>query len=833
MGTTISALPAASLLGDADVLAVVQGGTTKKCTRAQILDYVSVKDYGATGNGVTDDTAAIQSALTAAQSAASVRLYFPSGTYLVSGATGNLFASSTNDLEIFGDGIGKTTIKFASGQTLTGSVTIFNLSGQDQSLHDLSITVAGVPQAALSYTSVAGGGSGYTAADTLTLTGGTFSVAATVIVDTVAGGVITAAHLGTGGTYTYPGVSATFSVGVYGATGGTGTGATFNLTGPQLHGVDIAAGALSPRTYNLDISGMWGLNTAGGAGLTANQPAQTNAFSTTLGSTFAAGGVQTVTPGSMAGIYPGMILRITGTNPETINVTSTTPTTFTATFASAHNATDTINGWSLGAQFGLYDTIYVHDCLSASGFVIASSKNVFRNCRAVNIGTYAKNQNQHGFYLQQGGNKFHSCCVEGAAGFNWHNHVGSGAFADNSGNEYTNCWSVNPGFQHFLADSATADGTDPSVPSGQPLNRYTQLIGCVFKCTVGANNPANSVGVGIQTGGAIIQGCTFEDTCINGTWLTLASNSSSVKQTAVGNVFRCLNTSALGSSTRGVSCGNNAIVQGNEFIGFSVSTTYCLQVNGATGNCLISGNQFDNSSSGGGSIQIAASGMNNIIVSSNVFTQGGSNNSACINVSTASTGLQIFGNNATLSSGAHFFRSDASNPTGQIHDNLWTGSTGGFRFTDTAALLDVYSNNGIFNFNNTTTNCMALDSKSGHLLRIAPGAGTLTGGLAVNQAGTANSLTTDTVFLGFAVCNKDATSGAFLVAGWAPGQIVEVTTDGAWTAGNVGILSSTAAGKIHDTAATTIPAAGTSYGILLDSGGVAGTARFLVMRTTG
>jgi hypothetical protein len=45
--------------------------------------YVSVKSYGAAGDGVTDDTAAIQNANNAAASANQI-LYFPAGTYLVS-----------------------------------------------------------------------------------------------------------------------------------------------------------------------------------------------------------------------------------------------------------------------------------------------------------------------------------------------------------------------------------------------------------------------------------------------------------------------------------------------------------------------------------------------------------------------------------------------------------------------------------------------------------------------------------------------------------------------------------------------------------------------------
>lgn len=68
---------------------------------------LNVKNYGALGNGTTNDTAAIQSALTAAAGNA---LYFPPGTYLMS--TGVSVLSNT---KVYGAGSGSTIISLSNG----------------------------------------------------------------------------------------------------------------------------------------------------------------------------------------------------------------------------------------------------------------------------------------------------------------------------------------------------------------------------------------------------------------------------------------------------------------------------------------------------------------------------------------------------------------------------------------------------------------------------------------------------------------------------------------------------------------------------------------------
>jgi len=83
----------------------IQSGTgaVTRTALAKMREIISVADFGAVGDGVTDDSAAIQLAATAA---AGRSLYFPGGTYGVT-TTITLPAGIT----VYGDGVGVSTIK--------------------------------------------------------------------------------------------------------------------------------------------------------------------------------------------------------------------------------------------------------------------------------------------------------------------------------------------------------------------------------------------------------------------------------------------------------------------------------------------------------------------------------------------------------------------------------------------------------------------------------------------------------------------------------------------------------------------------------------------------
>ena len=85
-----------SLTTDPDVVTYNQGGTgaQDRTLTSRLQDFVSVKDFGAVGDGVADDTAAIQAALDASKG-----IYLPKGEYKI---TSTLYYNDQNYIK--GDG---------------------------------------------------------------------------------------------------------------------------------------------------------------------------------------------------------------------------------------------------------------------------------------------------------------------------------------------------------------------------------------------------------------------------------------------------------------------------------------------------------------------------------------------------------------------------------------------------------------------------------------------------------------------------------------------------------------------------------------------------------
>jgi hypothetical protein len=104
---------------------------------------VNVKDYGAVGDGTTDDTTAMQAAITAVATTGQ-GLYIPAGTYIITSVL-----TSAGNLNMFGEGE-KSVLDFSeitsssSGITVTGTITEIQAISS-ASAGNLTITFASAP----------------------------------------------------------------------------------------------------------------------------------------------------------------------------------------------------------------------------------------------------------------------------------------------------------------------------------------------------------------------------------------------------------------------------------------------------------------------------------------------------------------------------------------------------------------------------------------------------------------------------------------------------------------------------------------------------------------
>ena len=113
-------------------------GTAKysRTVQTKLQESISVLDFGAIGDGTTDDTTAIQAAATAAVGKA---LYFPAGTYALTGAITLL-----SHTHIYGDGIGISTVKAIGSNAfnLFNGINITNILFSDLSFYGNSVAVS-------------------------------------------------------------------------------------------------------------------------------------------------------------------------------------------------------------------------------------------------------------------------------------------------------------------------------------------------------------------------------------------------------------------------------------------------------------------------------------------------------------------------------------------------------------------------------------------------------------------------------------------------------------------------------------------------------------------
>lgn len=112
----------------ADSVSFIQAGTgaVVRSAQAKMRDVVSVKDFGAVGDGVADDTAAIQAAINYLSPLGGT-LYIPKGAYIVSDAdANNACLVVTAPIQFVGDGAFYTSIQPAASVAPTVNTILVN-----------------------------------------------------------------------------------------------------------------------------------------------------------------------------------------------------------------------------------------------------------------------------------------------------------------------------------------------------------------------------------------------------------------------------------------------------------------------------------------------------------------------------------------------------------------------------------------------------------------------------------------------------------------------------------------------------------------------------------
>lgn len=123
------------------------GGTNRVLT-SKLKESVSVKDFGAVGDGITDDTSAIQAAITYGGSVGGADIYFPTGTYKV---------TSTLNMAQLVRLIGTSKLQGGSSQLVSTASSIFS-STQYIYFDLLNMNIKGVQNNTQEFLTVGGGG---------------------------------------------------------------------------------------------------------------------------------------------------------------------------------------------------------------------------------------------------------------------------------------------------------------------------------------------------------------------------------------------------------------------------------------------------------------------------------------------------------------------------------------------------------------------------------------------------------------------------------------------------------------------------------------------------
>ncbi|HVM93411.1 MAG TPA: glycosyl hydrolase family 28-related protein [Terriglobales bacterium] len=135
-GTVTDASVAANAGIQSSKLSYNEGGAgaVTRTVQSRLRDIVSIKDFGAKGDGTTDDTAAIQAAMNSLSSGG--ELYVPVGTYIVNPSGSSVLTWSMSEpLRVTGAGAGASILQTNS----TANASILNATAGTIELSDIGL----------------------------------------------------------------------------------------------------------------------------------------------------------------------------------------------------------------------------------------------------------------------------------------------------------------------------------------------------------------------------------------------------------------------------------------------------------------------------------------------------------------------------------------------------------------------------------------------------------------------------------------------------------------------------------------------------------------------
>jgi hypothetical protein len=304
---------------------------------------------------------------------------------------------------------GSSGVNISNGGTVT-AITVTNNGATAYTSHPTPAitapTTAGGVQAvatsnmyynsALASTTIVNGGTGYTVGNSLTVSGGTFTAAATFTVSSVSGGVVTAITPSAGGTYSV------IPTGTLSVTGGSGTGFTFTINGWAVRSLNITnAGSGYIEQPTITFSG------GGGSGAAAYATVGSIPTVKTLGSAMSfnvpSGEVLRLSDGASAACY--LNLQSSSTTIQTFASGAGANIGFQQVTKGISNHSFATNNSVANEQFRIAHTASAVNYVQVTGAATTSPPIISAQGSDTNIALrlYSKGTNAVSFWTNNGG----------------------------------------------------------------------------------------------------------------------------------------------------------------------------------------------------------------------------------------------------------------------------------------------------------------------------------------------------------------------------------------------------------------------------------------------